>query len=405
MISLPQKQRLTKQVPDFSLEIRQAIQQSIFPKNESVQYWLTELIGKPYAGQKPLVKKTARGLLAQKLTFLVGGVVLSSVAANCGAVGVIGLLVGCITNLHALRWLRLTCLHAAAHNAVFPNRQLNFILGELISFLTLTGDFRTYRQAHLKTHHLVDPSQAIPSLMKRGDETYNYLIGEADFKLGQSVQESWSHLWQTLISPKFHFKCFAKRVCQTFLSPYRDHNLVAIAFWAGLAAVVAANHTWIPFLVAVGLPISVGFEASSLLRQCVEHRFPVPATEERSRQILSQMTSAIFLAERPPILPVDALLSEKFTAWGRWGIRMLGYHLPSRLLVLTGDSPCHDWHHRVPGGDWVQAIYERERDLEASCSGWGPYLETYGLLEAIDETFKSLSLQPRDDGKFWSSKL
>ena len=83
-------------------------------------------------------------------------------------------------------------------------------------------------------------------------------------------------------------------------------------------------------------------------------------------------------------------------AWGYWAARMLFYHLPARALVLTGDSPCHDYHHRYPTSKaWPNAIFERQADLDAGCPGWPePYQETWGLLEAMDETFKSLSQQP-----------
>ncbi|MFM7579473.1 MAG: hypothetical protein ACKO5Q_21385, partial [Microcystaceae cyanobacterium] len=47
----------------------------------------------------------------------------------------------------------------------------------------------------------------------------------------------------------------------------------------------------------------------------------------------------------------------------RWWLRLFFYHLPVRLLILTGDSPVHDYHHRRPASDWVNAHCDRQAEL------------------------------------------
>lgn len=368
---------------------REAIQQTIFPDSRIFQALITEMLGKPYQGQKPLYEKTASALILQKAVLLWIGLSISTFG-----VGLIP--IGWIITLHVLRWLRLSCQHAAAHRLLFHRQQrLNFLTGEIISILTLSGDFRTYGVPHTHLHHRLKSPLDHPALMKPGDETFVYLVEEADFQLGSSVDDLWMHLWTTLFSPLFHTKRFMTRLQSTFCSPYMDHNFWAICFWLAIGILVSVNGVGLPFLVSIGVPISIGFEASSLLRQCVEHRFPVPPTEERSNEVLSQMTSAIFLAEFPPQFFAATSWTERGLTWGRWWVRLFGYHFMCRFLVLTGDSPCHDWHHRHPGGNWLNAVFERQSDLEAGSPGWGRYSENWGFLEAIDVTFHSMSLQPK----------
>src|SRR3546814_18853120 len=72
---------------------------------------------------------------------------------------------------------------------------------------------------------------------------------------------------------------------------------------------------------------------------------------------------------------------------------MLTVHLFSRLFVLVGDAPCHDYHHRRPGSrKWPSYIHERQADLLRGCPDYPVnYIETWGLFRAIDENLASLS--------------
>jgi hypothetical protein len=244
----------------------------------------------------------------------------------------------------------------------------------------LTLNFKDYQQGHTKTHHS-------DKLLTPGEETFDYLIEVVGFKRGMTAHEAWHHLWITLFSPTFHIYRFASRLTATFLSDSLNHNLLSFTFWFGILGFITITNSWLAFLVAWVIPISFLFEASSLLRQCVEHRFSTSTTAEITPELLSQMTLAIFCGESPPKLNPDALWSEQFLAWTYWWLRMLFYHLPSRILVLTGDSPCHDWHHRNIGSrKWIACIFERQKSVDAGVE----YQHRWGLLEAIDETFKSL---------------
>jgi len=348
-----------------------------------IQPFLTQLTAKPFVGEQQRKRTAINDVVA---TFVALGIgIATSVLALSQSGFNLGIIpIGWGLTVYGTRKLRLTIMHACSHHAVFPdNRKFNYWLGEFISILTLTPNFKTYQRGHNKIHHST-------KLLNPGDETYQYLIDTVGFRLGMNVGHAWRHLWKILVSPTFHIHQFASRLAVTFLSDYLSHNLLSIVFWSSILGFVTLKNLWFVFLVAWIIPISIFFEASSLLRQCVEHRFPVSTAFKHSSEVLSQMTTAIFCGEQIPKLDSSASWVKKFLAWTRWWLRMFFYHLPSRVLILTGDSPCHDFHHRNPGSnEWFNCIFERQKEIEAGVK----YYHCWGLLEAINEFFKSLSLQ------------
>jgi hypothetical protein len=85
-------------------------------------------------------------------------------------------------------------------------------------------------------------------------------------------------------------------------------------------------------------------------------------------------------------------------AWLRWMALTVGYHLPSRLLVVVGDLPNHDYHHRYPSTpEWTTAAYARQRDIDTGPEG-PPYREVWGMGAAIDRMFRSLASREENLG-------
>ncbi|MGB3518545.1 MAG: hypothetical protein WBA43_18960, partial [Elainellaceae cyanobacterium] len=183
-----------------------------------------------------------------------------------------------------------------------------------------------------------------------------------------------------------------------FCSPSRLHNILAGLFWGSVLTLIALTHSWVPFLVAWVMPMTVPFQLLLALRLLVEHRWPNPALggDRRSRRLQGKMTAAIFFADATPQFQSNASRLERWRQWGQWWFRFLTYHLPARALVLPGDAPCHDYHHRHPASqNWPNAIFARQQDLDAGCPGWPePYLESWGLRAAMDAVLESLSQQP-----------
>lgn len=373
------------------IDIRESMRRDL---PEWMQLLLTLVTAKPYKGQKPFQRTPLNHLMTALLACVLGAVFAAWIIAQ-GSGFLILLPLGWCLILHGLRKLRLTLEHACSHSMVF-GAPCDRWLGEAISILTVTRSFQAYKQAHTEDHHS-------GLLLQPGDETYNHLINTVGFRPGMSVEQLWQHLWKTLFSPEFHLRVWRKRLKACFLSPFPLHNVLACTTWGFILSLIAYTQTGWLCLLVWGLPLTVLFQMSALLRQCVEHRWPDPsAGSQRNARILGSMTSAIFLGEHTPFLDPSASNWNRCRAWTFWTLRMLGYHLPARALVLTGDTPCHDYHHRHPGSkEWCNAIFARQHDLEAGCPGWPvSYQETWGLLEAMNETFKSLSRQAslRSDG-------
>jgi hypothetical protein len=365
---------------NFKLDPRETMKQDL---PEWIQPLLTELVAKPHRGEKSRHRNLSIDLV---LTYciLAIGITLSFAAVSQLGTSLAVVLLGWVMTTYALRKLRLTIMHAASHYLVFANNhKLNRILGEFISILTLTPRFKVYQRGHNGPHHS-------NNLLSPGDETYEYLFNTVGFSESMTVDDAWKHLWKTLFSPSFYVRQFGSRLAATFWSNAWSHNWRSLIFWLIILAIVVITHSWLAFFIAWLVPIFVFFEASSLLRQCVEHRFVVPAGVEPTRQELNQMTVAIFCGEVTPQLDSSASWIKRLGTWTKWWLRMLFYHLPARLLILTGDSPCHDWHHRnITSREWIDCIFARQKEVERG----EKYYESWGLLNAIDKTFKSLSTQ------------
>jgi hypothetical protein len=126
------------------------------------------------------------------------------------------------------------------------------------------------------------------------------------------------------------------------------------------------------------------------MRLSGKHVFPEKDAEKRGRQELGGFTHGIFVGERTPA--GDLPFVPRMLAWSGWWLRLFFYHLPSRMMVLAGDAPCHDYHHRRPKSkDWPNAIFARQAEVLDLPPGWPPYTEVWGVAAAIDATLASLS--------------
>ena len=75
---------------------------------------------------------------------------------------------------------------------------------------------------------------------------------------------------------------------------------------------------------------------------------------------------------------------------------MLVIQLFVRMVVLVGDAPCHDYHHRKPASRrWTSYIQARQHDKEAGSTVFKKgYTDIWGLFRAVDGTLASLSRLP-----------
>lgn len=369
------------------LDIRETIRRDL---PDWLQPLLTRIIAKPYVGE-PATKRSALQELIGAGSSIAVGLTASTIGVLAGSTAIPLIPLGWFFTLHGTHKLHLTIRHSCSHDAMFARTWQNNLLGEFISILTLTVDYARYKTRHLKDHH---PPQG---LLRPNDGTYDTLILELGLKPGAPVQQLRWHVWKQFLSPMFHTRQLRRRFKRCFSSASRLHNLVAVTVWGTVLGIAALTQSWVPFLVSWVLPMTVPFNLLLMLRLLVEHRWPHPAVDNdrRSRKVQGRMTAGVFFADPTPQFEPDASRLERGCRWGLWWTKFLLYHLTARALVLPGDAPCHDYHHRHPASkNWPNASSARQQDLDAGCPGWPePYLEVWGLLAAMDAVLESLSLQ------------
>jgi hypothetical protein len=173
------------------------------------------------------------------------------------------------------------------------------------------------------------------------------------------------------------------------------------------------RHTWASYLAVTLTVFLTGLAVSTA---CVAVRFPfwyvvlllgwrLTVTGERmmvlviAHQALHRRFSGRAGADRfwGETVPARSLPAWRQTvAWIRWTLLTVCYHLPSRLLVVVGDLPNHDYHHQYPSTpEWTAAAYARQRDIDSGPEG-PSYQEVWGMGAAIDRLFRSWEGSPAD---------
>lgn len=358
-------------------------------KNPIAQAYLTWQTGIPHTGQRVRKRKRLENLIAA-IGSLCLGIVISHTALQDGMTMVAGtalLLLGYSHTLYGLRCLRLPNFHYASHYELTQNQAIDRAIGNLIGTTLLIPPVSSYQQQHIegpgKVHHKWS------HLLTPGEDTFE-VIKSYGFQPGAPRRAHWRRLWQLLANPWFYIGRFAKGIRGAFLSRSVAENGICMATWLVVAVCLSRSHAWSEFALIWLVPRVLFFEAAQVFRNLVEHYFPCRTPGERTPADFRGMTKAIFAGEPAPQMACEGSWIRNAFAWCRWTMRMLVFHLPARLWVLTGDTPCHDLHHVRPGSDWANYEVERQK-LEQS--GW-PLAANWGMRAAISDFFGTLSMQP-----------
>lgn len=360
-------------------------------KNPIIQEYLTWQSGIPHSNQT-LRKRSRLEYFINASAVLATGICASYLVIASGNFW--GLPIGWGLTLYGMRELRLPIMHEASHNDLTQKVWLDKLIGQAIAILLWNEPFQAYMVQHekgipgsrKKVHH------KWTDLLAPGEDTFeahkNY-----GFKPGVAPQENWEHLIWLLVNPAFYARRFFKSLKAMLCSPYPTANLMALVIWLTVVGVAIASGNLGEFALIWIVPRVFFYEICGLLRMSVEHYYPEgDARGKRTMRDYRQMTKAIFCAEPTPCLSPDATAPETYLAWGGWALRMVAIHLPTKLFVLTGDSPCHDLHHARPGADWPNSEIERQKLAE---SGF-PLTANWGLVAALEDFFISLEKQPKD---------
>ena len=344
-----------------------------------LQAFLTWVTGKPHQGQIQLFTFTPFLHLVLTLLCMGVGVALSVYAVRVGSYGVLLLPTSLTLTISSQRKVFLSLVHATLHNTFFKSRRANRLLAEALTLLIFTQPYRRLLIEHVRKHHgrafctAGDP-----------DALALYTFG---MRPGMERQRLWRSFLKTLVSPRFHLLFAWMRLKSSLVdsSPLRRACVVLILI--GVPWLVHSLHAWPEFLVCWLLPVFPGFQMVALISFAGEHRwFRLPASTSRRRPWFFEQTQGRFVA---PALPdPDLHGAGRFFRWVLWWFLLLTWHLPLRLLIIPCDMPAHDHHHVHVQGEWANAIYARQRRLEAGA----PYTETWGVFRAIDLLFQDMSL-------------
>jgi hypothetical protein len=278
--------------------------------------------------------------------------------------------------------------HHCSHGTVFANRERNRTVGRLISALLLFKRFDDYQREHM-LHH--SPNK----LLTNEDEFADFVLRLMRLQAGAPCHILWRRVLLSLVSPRFHARFLVARLKGAMFSGDRGHDWTSRLAWGGTTAAAAASGNLVPFAVAWVLPVTILLQAATVFRILCEHRFPEPAvTDARGKPFVVEATMGVFPGLMPPAARAGTMRG--VAAWALWWVQMLTVQLFVRVVVLVGDAPCHDFHHRRPGARrWTSYAHARQADLEAGSPGFpAGYTDVWGLLRAVDMNLTSLSMLP-----------
>jgi fatty acid desaturase len=357
------------------------------------QHFWTWFTGKALPHQQPLIRHTWYSYLIVTLSTFIAGLVLSSIAIiSQFPLWWVVMIAGWILTVNGARTMILVVAHQCIHGQFSGNPKRDETIGELVTLLTMSQTALGFKIDHFQTHHkratfatLDDPP--VKSLIDFG------------FLPGLSKRALWLRAFLTVISPVFYLKGLGRRLRSNLSSErkWRRNAFVAcVMFWLSIPF-------WLPngftvLLLAYGVPIIVLFQLSALLDNLGEHGWLTPRDPRiEPRHYHVSATWARFCGRALPDRSLPALA--KPLAWIVWLAAMALYHLPARLLVVVGDLPNHDFHHRFPATPhWMLAAYARQSDIDSGHPGWPAYSEIWGLGRAIDRMFNELSKAPYRSG-------
>jgi fatty acid desaturase len=366
-------------------DIRQSLRR--FP-SFTQPFW-TWLTGKALPGEQPLFRTGPWTYLATTLLTFGTGVALSTWALLrlppwYGA----WLVLGWALTLNGARNMAVVLVHQCGHNRFTKNPKVDQFVGQCLSTLLLSQDVVSYRYDHAHLHH------GAKTFTTEQDPVLIF-IRRSGFREGMTRRQLWLHTFKTLFSPSFHGGYLSSRLkYNLFLA--RGGRLLAA--WAHVSAWVAlvllAEGMWKACLFGFMVPVFFLYHQSAFLELLTEHAWFIPQRPDESvREHLSTRSWGRFCASplpSPALSPPARLL-----AWCGWWFSMLAYHLPMRFLVLVGDAPHHDFHHRHPGTlDWTFSGHARQADIDSGHKGWPAYWDVWGYHVALNHVFDALSGVP-----------
>jgi fatty acid desaturase len=362
------------------------------------QHFWTWQTGKALPGQKPLLRHTWASYLAVTLTLFFAGLAVStSAVAVMFPLWYLALLAGWVLTVAGERTFVLVIAHQALHRRFSGRPGLDRFWGETVTVLSVFHTFADFKEEHFDNHHRRE------IFATEADPPVQFLL-DLGFRPGLSRGQLWRRAWLVFLSPVFYWRGARGR----FGSNLRSGTLrrVCFAAWLGwwLSLPFWLPHGLLALVLAFVLPVILFAQLSALLDRLGEHEWLAPRNPEFGRRFYTAAnTAARFCGTAVPARALPA--GERYAAWARWTVATLCYHIPARLLVVVGDLPNHDYHHRYPATpEWTTAAYARQHDIDSGPEG-PPYEEVWGMGAAIDRLFRSWQATGSAEGTTASALL
>jgi hypothetical protein len=346
------------------------------------QHFWTWQTGKALPGQKPLLRHTWSSYLAVTLTLFLGGLAVSTVAvAAMFPLWYVALFAGWVLTVAGERMFVLVIAHQALHRRFSGNSRTDRFWGEVVTVLSVFHTFADFKEEHFDNHHRREV------FATHADPPVQFLL-DLGFGPGSSRRRLWRRAWTVFVSPVFYWRGFLGRISSNLKA--RSWRLAGFAAWIGCWLSLPF---WLPNgALALGLafvlPVILFAQLSALLDRLGEHEWLAPRNPEFGHRFYTAANTSARYCGAP--VPARSLpLGRQAAAWIRWTLATLFYHLPSRVLVVVGDLPNHDYHHRYPStSEWTTAAYARQHDIDTGPEG-PAYQEVWGMGAAIDRVFRA----------------
>jgi hypothetical protein len=186
--------------------------------------------------------------------------------------------------------------------------------------------------------------------------------------------------WKTLFSPKYYWLFTESRFRDNYINVPLDRRLMSIVYALTTIGLLYITQAWLVYIVAWVIPSIILYPMSALFQFCTEHLWGSANADDTTK------SHARFCGEDPPT-------NNTVKDWSWWWLKILLYHLPIRVAVLSAELITHDIHHILPKedkADWSNIIYARQRLVEA---GLVKSDEHWGIHNAAKAVFQNLAEQ------------
>lgn len=365
----------------------------VFP--EFTQGFFTWLTGKALKEQSAKSEYSFWVYYFGPIITVILGVILSLIIVT-KSLGLYYLIFTWIMILNGARSIALTIRHQCVHSVFSGNPKLDIILAEIATSIIYAQDAVSYKKDHIELHHN-------RKVLAGYNDSHVIALQRYGFIPGMSRGGLWQNLLLLVLSPVFQFKHSLARLKCNFYYPSTYRILLSCATLSLWSAVFlyfsrdAADFIYNVFLSFI-VPVFLLCNISVILEMIAEHEYfdYEEDTKLTSNTVYASKCWAIFCGAQVPTTQKN--IFSTLWKWCVWVICMV-MHLIIRLTVLPGDIVTHDFHHRHPySKEWKNYLFARQSDLEKHEAKWPPYREVWGLFNAIDKVFISMS-KAKTNGK------